>query len=168
MLVWSLSGEDLLEEGGTTHSKILAWRISWTEEPGGLQSIGSHRVGHDWSDSAHTQDSCSVGSSVHWRIFSSIQVSVAFPNLWQSKMSPENDKCDLRGQNDSWLRIHVRQIILVAVQSLSHVQLFATPWTAARQTSLSFTISQSLLRLMSIESVIPSNHLVLCYRYRVP
>ena len=58
--------------------------------------------------------------------------------------------------------------VVVAVQSLSHVQLFATPWTAARQTSLSFTISQSLLRLMSIESVIPSNHLVLCYRYRVP
>ena len=42
------------------------------------------------------------------------------------------------------------------------VQLFATPWTAARQASLSFTISQSLLKLMSIESVMPSNHLILC------
>ena len=38
--------EDPLEEGMTTHSSILAWRISWTEEPGGLQSTGSHRVGH--------------------------------------------------------------------------------------------------------------------------
>ena len=37
-----------------THSSILAWRIPWTEEPGGLQSIGSHRVGHDWSDLACT------------------------------------------------------------------------------------------------------------------
>ena len=37
----------LLEEGTATHSRILAWRIPWTEEPGGLQSIGSHRVGHD-------------------------------------------------------------------------------------------------------------------------
>ena len=48
------------------------------------------------------------------------------------------------------------------VQSLSHVQLFATPWTAASQASLSITNSQSLLKLMSIESVMPSNHLVLC------
>ena len=47
-------------------------------------------------------------------------------------------------------------------QLLSHVQLFATPWTAAHQASLSFTVSQSLLKLMSIESVMPSNHLILC------
>ena len=45
---------------------------------------------------------------------------------------------------------------------LSHVQLFATPWTAARQASLSITNSQSLLKLTSIESVMPSNHLILC------
>ena len=48
-----------------------------------------------------------------------------------------------------------------SVQSLSHVQLFATPWTAAHQASLSVTNSQSLLKLMSIESVTPSNHLIL-------
>ena len=39
--------EDLMETGITTHSSILAWRIPWTEEPGGLQSMGSQRVGHD-------------------------------------------------------------------------------------------------------------------------
>ena len=49
-----------------------------------------------------------------------------------------------------------------SVQSLSHVQLFATPWTAAHQASLSITNSQSLLKLMSIKSVMPSNHLILC------
>ena len=49
------------------------------------------------------------------------------------------------------------------VQWLSRVQLFATPWTAARQASLSITNSQSLLKLMSIESVMPSNHLILCH-----
>ena len=48
------------------------------------------------------------------------------------------------------------------VKSLSHVRLFATPWAAARQASLSFTISWSLLKLMSTESVMPSNHLILC------
>ena len=47
--VWSLGGEDPLEEGMATHSSILAWRIPWTEEPGGLQSMGSQRVGHDWA-----------------------------------------------------------------------------------------------------------------------
>ena len=49
-----------------------------------------------------------------------------------------------------------------SVQSLSHVQLFATPWTAALQASLSIANSQSSLKLMSIESVMPSNHLILC------
>ena len=49
-----------------------------------------------------------------------------------------------------------------SVQSLSHFQLFATPWTIACHASLSFTKSQSLLKLMSIKSVMPSNHLVLC------
>ena len=53
--------------------------------------------------------------------------------------------------------------IFSSVQSLSHVWLFATPWTAARQASLSITNSQSLLKLMSIESVMPSNHLTLCH-----
>ena len=49
-----------------------------------------------------------------------------------------------------------------SVQSLSRVQLFETPWTAAHQASLSFTISLNLLKLMSTESVAPSNHLILC------
>ena len=49
-----------------------------------------------------------------------------------------------------------------SVQSLSRVQLFATPWTAAHQASLSITNSQSLLKLMSMESVMPSNHFILC------
>ena len=54
---------------------------------------------------------------------------------------------------------------VVVVQSLSHVWLSATPWTAARQASLSSTISRSLLKLMSIESVMPSNHLILCHPF---
>ena len=50
-----------------------------------------------------------------------------------------------------------------SVQSLSHVRLFVTPWTAAHQASLSITNSQSLLKLVSIGSVMPSNHLILCH-----
>ena len=56
----------------------------------------------------------------------------------------------------------------LAVQSLSRVQLFATPRTVALQASLSFTISQSLLKLMSTESVMPSNHLILCCPLLLP
>ena len=53
--------------------------------------------------------------------------------------------------------------IFSSVQSLSHVQLFVTQWTAAHQASLSITTSQSLLQLISIELVMPSNHLILCH-----
>ena len=53
--------------------------------------------------------------------------------------------------------------LISSVQSLSHVRLFATPWTAAHQASLSITNSWSLPKLMSVESVMPSNHLILCH-----
>ena len=55
-----------------------------------------------------------------------------------------------------------------SVQSLSRVRLFATPRTAARQASLSITNSQSLLKLMSVESMMPSNHLILCHPLLLP
>ena len=48
----SLGWEDPLEKAMATHSSTLAWKIPGTEEPGGLPSIGLHRVGHDWSDAA--------------------------------------------------------------------------------------------------------------------
>ena len=57
----------------------------------------------------------------------------------------------------AWMMVELYQL----VQSLSHVQLFVTPWTAARKASLSITNSQSLLKLMSIKLVMPSNHLIL-------
>ena len=55
-----------------------------------------------------------------------------------------------------------------SVQSLSRVQLFGTPWTAAHQASLSITNFRSLLKLISIESVVPSNHLILCHPLLLP
>ena len=53
--VQSLGREDSLEQGMVTHSSILAWRIPWTEEPGGVQSMGLQRVGHNWATNTHTQ-----------------------------------------------------------------------------------------------------------------
>ena len=88
----------------------------WTGKPGVLQSMRSHRIGHDWA------------IELNWYIY----------------------------------------VYIVVVQLLSRVQLFATPWTVAYQASLSFTISQSLLKLMFIESVMPSNYLILCRLLLLP
>ena len=76
--------------------------------------------------------------------------------------------------NITWYHIDVESEKIIqmnmdnSLQSLSHVWLFATPWTAVRQASLSITNSQSLLKLMSIESVIPPNHLILCCPLLLP
>ena len=61
--VQSLGWEDPLEKGMITHSSILDWRIPWTAEPGGLQSMGSQRVGHDWATF-----SIDIISNVHLKI----------------------------------------------------------------------------------------------------
>ena len=68
----------------------------------------------------------------------------------------------------AWSQEPVSLLGFAVVQSLSCVRLFATPWTAACQPSLSFTNSQSLLKLMPIESVMPSNHLFLCRPLLLP
>ena len=65
-------------------------------------------------------------------------------------------------QKDTSLQLGLIWIIVV-VEPLGRVRLFGTPWTAARQASLSFTIARSLLKLKSIELVMPSNHLILCH-----
>ena len=69
-------------------------------------------------------------------------------------------------QGYSWLELSISQVTLrwvVVVQSVICVWLYATPWTAAHQTSLTFTISQSLSKFLLIESVMLSNHLILCH-----
>ena len=75
--------------------------------------------------------------------------------LWLSALSPA-----VYNYKDGFLKIHLS---FSSVQLLSCVQLFATPWTAAHQASLSITNSQSLLKLTSIVSVMPSNDLILCH-----
>ena len=72
--------------------------------------------------------------------------------------------CDqVSGEWDLSLQISFVKITVVIVQSISHIQVFVTPWTAAHQAYLSFTNSQNLLKLISIKSVMPCNHLVLCH-----
>ena len=87
-----------------------------------------------------------------------MQVLYAFnlASLWVKRIS-----CDKYTQ-ENVMNVRPNPAQWSSVHSLSHVRLFATPWTAACQASLSITRSQSLPKLMSIESVMPSNHLILC------
>ena len=85
-------------------------------------------------------------------------------------LQAEKPRLKVTGQTLSMCGTKIESLAssLVVVQLLSCVQLFLTPWTAARQASLSNTNSQSLLKLMSIESVMPSNHLFLCCPLLLP
>ena len=70
-------------------------------------------------------------------------------------------------ETKSWMQMFIASVQFSSVQSLSRVRLFATPWIAARQASLSITNSRSSFRLRSIESVMPSSHLILCRPLRL-
>ena len=93
--VRSLGQEDPLEKEMATHSSILVWRIPWTEEPGGLQSIGSHRVRHDWSDLACSL--CLMTFSVQAEMYKIIifkpmplkmfpSFGFFFPHIWETSL----------------------------------------------------------------------------------
>ena len=127
------------------HSSILAWKSPWMEEAGRLQSMGSQRVRHNWATNTHT----------HY-------VSQFSPSL-----TPDSIGC-MSSFNYLLLFDVNLKISIGSVQSLSHVQLFATPRTAAYQVSLPITNSWSLLKLKSIELVMPSNHLILCCPLLLP
>ena len=112
---------------------------------------------------------CSVTLKNHLLPFyKHTHVFLVIPYLASSAIHPNINVFSLYiilSLQDSVLLINSYYLIFkfTGVQSLSHVWLFATPWTAAPQASLSITNSQSLCKLMSIESVMPSNHLILCH-----
>ena len=89
-----------------------------------------------------------------------VLISKIYKQLIQLNITKTNSSIKKMGKKPKQTFLQRRHVV---VQSLSHVQLLATPWTAASQASLSFAISQSLLKLMSIELVVPSNHLILCH-----
>ena len=148
--------KDPLEKEMATNSSILAWKIGENKEPGGLLFIQLQRVGHDWAyTNTHTRTERNK-----WRIFCRLhngkrkEVSEL---VWHSWM-----------RRETTLRLRVKNSIYTSVQfssveSLSCVWVFATPWITAHQASLSITNSWSLPKLMSIELVMPSSHLILCH-----
>ena len=88
------------------------------------------------------------------KLGSLLHICRCFPQLFPSPPAPQPSMLNRAG-----LQYYIFPV--VAVQLLSHVWLFVTSWTAALQAPLSFTVSRSLLKVMSIESVTPSNHLIL-------
>ena len=183
MGVRSLGLEYFLEEGMATHSSILAWRISWTEDPGGLQSMGLQRVRHNLAaEHTHTllQSLSSFSLSFsQWPCHLQIQrwnkigtVSYFYHQFHHLTCVCTHPQCLFSVHNIPailsflyWghVQFHFHIKYFSSVQSLSSFQLFAIPWTAACQVSLSITNSQSLLKLLSIKSVMPYNHLILFY-----
>ena len=103
MRVRSLGREDLLEEDMTTCSSILAWKIPWTEEPGGLLSTGSQRIRHDWSDLARAHscatafDSIKSTASIFFILclpesISRLFLVLCFPN-WMTSVPSQKGSC---------------------------------------------------------------------------
>ena len=171
-----------------THSSILAYRITWTAEPGGLQSMRLHRVrlyciqmGKYKSTkniNCVKQNLVSIGIATTKVKSRTLPTNTQMPTMCPDHISslPElatrfvviqllSQICSPhetpRTTAHRLLRL-LHYLPVTVVQSLSRVLLFATPWTAECQASLSLTISRSLLKLMSIELVMPSNHLILC------
>ena len=79
-----------LEREMATHSTVLAWRIPGTEEPGGLPSMGSHRVGHDWRDLAAWSY-----KNLIWKLFPNVKCSPRYIVNWKSKKHFQNRVCGI-------------------------------------------------------------------------
>ena len=107
-----------------------------------------------------------------WTHYCALSVQINFRNMLIISFYNLNIESK-KGRNEHLLCIclnarHFIEIQFSSVQSLRYVRLFVTPWTAARQASLFITNSRSLLKLMSIKWVLPSNHLILCHPLLLP
>ena len=158
-----------LEKEMTTHSSTLAWKIPWMEEPVRLQSMGLRRVRDNWSNAA-----AAAYNFYYWFLIQCFHHQkidiVLFQFLLISKWLFYGPECHL---SLKMFYVHVSRMLILmcwlsSVQLLHRVWLFVTPWITARQASLSITKSQSPLKLMSIESVMPSKHLILCCPLLLP
>ena len=126
------------------------------------------RVGHNWGTSLslfkQTNTLFCPGSFMRLGHNLSLTQDLTFPVLsWCQTLPLHHCYLDQEDGKTQSSDLPAAPSSVSSVQSFSPVQLFVTPWTAARQASLSITNSQSLLKLMSVESVMPSNHLILCH-----
>ena len=82
--LWSLGWEDPLKKGMATHSSILAWRIPWRKEPGGLQSMGSQKTGHDWATNTHFSSKDVFTCCCHRNWYYKNRCKRGFLSFWKS------------------------------------------------------------------------------------
>ena len=149
--VQSLGWDYPLEKGMATHSSILAWRISWTDEPGRLQSMGSQRVRQDWATSTFT-----------WHLLSSIQFShsVVSNSLWLGQQdtrvpcpSPTTGPCSNPCPLSWWCHPTISSSV---VPLSSCPQSF--PASGSFQMSQFFTSGGQSIGASSLASVLPMNN----------
>ena len=159
--------EDTLGDSMTTHSSILFFFFFtpvFTENP-------MHR--RDWQAKVHrvakSQTRLKWLSMHAWYCYYYCDLLILLVNEYSENRRqyfvwfPLSLEIDLFSSTSSWFCFWKAWFMFCSVQSLSCVQLFAIPWTAAGQASLSITNSQHLLKVMSIKLVMPSNHLILCH-----
>ena len=143
----SLGREDPLQKRVATHSRILAWKIPWTQEPGGLQSIGSHRVGHDWSDLALTTalQKCQLGLGFCFVSFC-IFLYIVCPSytFWQASHS---GKLHMLISSRSWC--WTREAWRFAVHGVTKSQTQLSGWAELSWAELN-TCSQLFFPLWSL------------------
>ena len=138
--VWSLGREDPLEQVMATHSSILAWRIPWTEKPGGLQSMGSHRVRHEWSDLAAA--ACPLSQWCHPTISSSVApLSSCLQSVPASRSFPKSQPFTSGGQSTG------------ASASASVLPINILSWFPLGLTCLISLLSKRLSRVFSSTTV---------------
>ena len=157
---------------------FLPGESPWTEEPGGLQSTGLQRVRHDWV-TKHMLITWHLESSIAWfqpqvcllpvpvNLTSTLDLDLWLGPTLRVSVNPVKAGSTQGGKLNGAIRgvyhkSRPERWARELIQLLSRVWLIATPRTTALQASLSITNSRSLLKLMSIESVMPSNHLILC------
>ena len=128
MKVQFLDQEDPLDKGMTTQSSILAWRIPWREEPGRIQSMGSHRVRHNWSNLAHTHAQTAITDVLGPRTctYKDMHLDIDIHlSISQNLFEPKVHTFSL-----NWNWVYVKTCIPAHTQIFTHTMLFrvARPW----------------------------------------
>ena len=116
--VWSLGWEDPLKDGMATYSILLSWRITWTEKPGGIQFIGSQKVGHDWSDLVCMCDSLFFKCTMSFYTFDPSHMTFLLSSMTFSFSPPTLS-------TSSWFKVQLKILLCSFLRSLRTQKLLS-------------------------------------------